>query len=84
MGTLKRDVHRRLMVSSVGAALLAGLLIAPAVRAATPFVRWLAFATGAITAVRDRDIHTHPIPRRGGVAMLLGCGAASGTPKVGS
>ena len=39
---------------------------------ATPFVRWLAFATGAITAVRDRDIHTHPIPRLGGLAMLLG------------
>jgi UDP-GlcNAc:undecaprenyl-phosphate GlcNAc-1-phosphate transferase len=44
--------------------------------AATPFVRWLAFATGAITAVRDRDIHTHPIPRLGGVAMLLGFAAA--------
>src|SRR5450756_364382 len=44
--------------------------------AATPFVRWLAFATGAITAVRDRDIHTHPIPRLGGVAMLLGFVAA--------
>src|SRR5450631_519169 len=44
--------------------------------AATPFVRWLAFATGAITAVRDRDIHTEPIPRLGGVAMLLGFVAA--------
>src|SRR5665647_2055168 len=44
--------------------------------ASTPFVRWLAFATGAITAVRDRDIHTHPIPRLGGVAMLLGFVAA--------
>jgi UDP-GlcNAc:undecaprenyl-phosphate/decaprenyl-phosphate GlcNAc-1-phosphate transferase len=44
--------------------------------AATPFVRWLAFRTGAITAVRDRDIHTSPIPRLGGVAMLLGFGAA--------
>src|SRR5450756_1460492 len=44
--------------------------------AATPFVRWLAFATGAITAVRDRDIHTHPIPRLGGLAMLLGFVAA--------
>jgi UDP-GlcNAc:undecaprenyl-phosphate GlcNAc-1-phosphate transferase len=43
---------------------------------ATPFVRWLAFATGAITAVRDRDIHTHPIPRLGGLAMLLGFVAA--------
>ncbi|MDQ1536578.1 MAG: UDP-GlcNAc:undecaprenyl-phosphate/decaprenyl-phosphate GlcNAc-phosphate transferase [Actinomycetota bacterium] len=40
--------------------------------AATPFVRWLAFRTGAITAVRDRDIHTIPIPRLGGVAMLFG------------
>src|SRR5665647_2632335 len=44
--------------------------------ASTPFVRWLAFATGAITAVRDRDIHTHPIPRLGGGAMLLGFVAA--------
>ena len=43
---------------------------------ATPFVRWLAFATGAITAVRDRDIHTVPIPRLGGLAMLLGFVAA--------
>jgi UDP-GlcNAc:undecaprenyl-phosphate GlcNAc-1-phosphate transferase len=43
---------------------------------ATPFVRWLALATGAITAVRDRDIHTVPIPRLGGVAMLLGFVAA--------
>jgi len=44
--------------------------------AATPFVRWLAVATGAITAVRDRDIHTTPIPRLGGVAMLFGFIAA--------
>src|SRR5664279_5471213 len=44
--------------------------------AATPFVRWLAFATGAITPVRDRDIHTYPIPRLGGLAMLLGFVAA--------
>jgi UDP-GlcNAc:undecaprenyl-phosphate GlcNAc-1-phosphate transferase len=44
--------------------------------AATPFVRWLAMATGAITAVRARDIHTVPIPRLGGLAMLLGVVAA--------
>ena len=43
---------------------------------ATPFVRWLALATGAITAVRDRDIHTVPFARLGGVAMLLGFVAA--------
>jgi UDP-GlcNAc:undecaprenyl-phosphate GlcNAc-1-phosphate transferase len=40
--------------------------------AATPFVRWLALRTGAITAVRDRDVHAVPIPRLGGVAILIG------------
>jgi UDP-GlcNAc:undecaprenyl-phosphate/decaprenyl-phosphate GlcNAc-1-phosphate transferase len=44
--------------------------------AATPFVRWLALASGAMTAVRDRDVHATPIPRLGGVAMLLGFIAA--------
>ena len=44
--------------------------------AATPFVRWLALVTGAMTAVRDRDIHTFPTPRLGGVAILLGFVAA--------
>ncbi|HEX7462537.1 MAG TPA: undecaprenyl/decaprenyl-phosphate alpha-N-acetylglucosaminyl 1-phosphate transferase, partial [Dermatophilaceae bacterium] len=44
--------------------------------AATPFVRWLALATGAITAVRDRDVHDVPIPRLGGVAILVGFVAA--------
>jgi UDP-GlcNAc:undecaprenyl-phosphate/decaprenyl-phosphate GlcNAc-1-phosphate transferase len=43
---------------------------------ATPLVTWLALATGAVTAVRDRDIHTVPIPRLGGVAMLMGFVAA--------
>lgn len=38
----------------------------------TPFARWVATRTGAITAVRDRDVHTIPTPRLGGVAMLLG------------
>ena len=44
--------------------------------AATPFVRWLAIRSGAVTAVRDRDIHTVPIPRLGGLAMLFGFIAA--------
>ena len=44
--------------------------------AATPFVRWLAVASGAITAVRDRDVHDVPIPRLGGVAILIGFMAA--------
>ncbi len=56
--------------------LLVFVVAAAVTYAATPFVRWLAFATGAITAVRDRDVHTHPIPRLGGVAMLLGFMAA--------
>ena len=43
---------------------------------ATPLVRRLALQLGAITAVRDRDVHTVPIPRLGGVAMLIGFAAA--------
>ncbi|SOC52795.1 glycosyltransferase family 4 protein [Ornithinimicrobium cerasi] len=43
---------------------------------ATPLVRLLALRVGAITAVRDRDVHTVPIPRLGGVAMLAGFAAA--------
>lgn len=39
---------------------------------ATPLARVLAQRTHAITAVRPRDVHTAPIPRLGGVAMLLG------------
>jgi UDP-GlcNAc:undecaprenyl-phosphate GlcNAc-1-phosphate transferase len=42
----------------------------------TPLVRRLALRVGAITAVRDRDVHSVPIPRLGGVAMLLGFTAA--------
>ncbi|MDR0945986.1 MAG: undecaprenyl/decaprenyl-phosphate alpha-N-acetylglucosaminyl 1-phosphate transferase, partial [Bifidobacteriaceae bacterium] len=40
--------------------------------ALTPLVRRLARAWGAMTPVRDRDIHTVPTPRMGGVAMLGG------------
>ncbi|MGI4893693.1 MAG: MraY family glycosyltransferase [Janthinobacterium lividum] len=42
----------------------------------TPLVRRLAQRVGAITPVRDRDVHSVPVPRMGGVAMLLGVGAA--------
>ncbi len=45
--------------------------------AITPAVRWLAIRIGAMTAVRARDVHASPIPRLGGVAMLLGFGAAA-------
>ncbi|WP_298889092.1 glycosyltransferase family 4 protein [uncultured Serinicoccus sp.] len=43
---------------------------------ATPLVRRMALRVGAITAVRDRDVHSVPIPRLGGVAMLAGFAAA--------
>lgn len=43
----------------------------------TPFVRSLAVATGAFTAVRERDVHTTPIPRLGGVGIYLGFVAAA-------
>ncbi len=46
--------------------------------AATPPVRWLAIRIGAITPVRSRDVHSSPIPRLGGVAMLVGFLAAVG------
>jgi UDP-GlcNAc:undecaprenyl-phosphate GlcNAc-1-phosphate transferase len=42
----------------------------------TPVARWAALRTGAITALRDRDIHAIPTPRLGGVAMLAGLAVA--------
>jgi UDP-GlcNAc:undecaprenyl-phosphate/decaprenyl-phosphate GlcNAc-1-phosphate transferase len=42
----------------------------------TPLARWFALRSGAITAVRDRDVHVTPIPRMGGLAMLLGMAVA--------
>jgi len=54
------------------------LIVAAAVTyIATPFVRSLAVATGAFTAVRSRDVHTTPIPRLGGVAIYIGFVAAA-------
>lgn len=38
----------------------------------TPAMRHLAFRTGAVTAVRARDVHKTPTPRLGGVAIFLG------------
>ncbi len=42
----------------------------------TPLVRRIARRIGAITPVRDRDVHTVPIPRMGGLAMLIGFAVA--------
>lgn len=44
--------------------------------AATTLVRRLAFAIGAVTPVRARDVHSLPIPRLGGLGMLAGFAAA--------
>jgi UDP-GlcNAc:undecaprenyl-phosphate GlcNAc-1-phosphate transferase len=56
--------------------LLLALVAAAVTYLTTPIARWLALRTGAITAVRDRDVHVTPIPRMGGVAMLLGMAVA--------
>jgi len=54
------------------------VLIAAAVTfLVTPVVRRLALRTGAITAVRSRDVHTAPTPRLGGLAMLAGFAVAT-------
>jgi UDP-GlcNAc:undecaprenyl-phosphate GlcNAc-1-phosphate transferase len=53
------------------------LLIAAAVTfVASGLCRRLALRTGALAKVRDRDVHTIEMPYFGGVAMLLGVGAA--------
>jgi len=42
----------------------------------TPLVRRIARRIGAITPVRDRDVHSVPVPRLGGVGMLCGFAVA--------
>lgn len=42
----------------------------------TPAVRRFAILFGAVPPVRERDVHTEPIPRMGGVAMYAGFAAA--------
>ena len=53
------------------------LLLAAAVAyLVTPAVRLLARRAGAMTAVRDRDVHDAVTPRLGGLAMLAGVACA--------
>ncbi|HYY11127.1 MAG TPA: MraY family glycosyltransferase [Kineosporiaceae bacterium] len=53
------------------------MLVAAAVTyLTTPLVRRVARRIGAITPVRDRDVHAVPIPRMGGTAMFLGFAVA--------
>ncbi|QIK75908.1 MraY family glycosyltransferase [Nocardioides piscis] len=42
----------------------------------TVIAREIALRTGAVAQVRDRDVHTEPIPYLGGIAMLGGLTAA--------
>ncbi len=42
----------------------------------TPVARRIAVRWGAMTPVRDRDVHAVPTPRLGGIAMLAGFAAA--------
>ncbi len=41
----------------------------------TPLVRRLAIRIGAVPPTRERDVHTDPIPRMGGLGMYLGVAA---------
>jgi len=43
----------------------------------TPLVRAVAVVVRAVTPLRERDVHTVPIPRLGGVAILIGLAAAT-------
>ncbi|MGC5628379.1 MraY family glycosyltransferase [Georgenia sp. Z1344] len=56
--------------------LLVAALAAVVTYLLTPVLRRLAVRIGALTAVRDRDVHAVPTPRLGGLAMLLGFAAA--------
>ena len=56
--------------------LLVFVVAAAVTYATTPLIRRLAIRIGAITPVRDRDVHDTPIPRLGGLAMLIGFLAA--------
>lgn len=56
--------------------LFIALVAASVTYASVALVRWLAIRIRAITPVRGRDVHALPIPRLGGVAMLLGFAAA--------
>ena len=42
----------------------------------TPIVRRMALSLNILTPLRARDVHAHPIPRLGGIAMTGGVLAA--------
>lgn len=52
--------------------LLLGVIAMAITFLATPIVRRVSLALHVLTPVRERDVHTVPTPRLGGIAMLLG------------
>src|SRR5881275_982256 len=54
---------------------LTALVVAAVTYLLTPYVRRLAERIGAYTEVRDRDVHTIPTPRLGGLGMFAGIAA---------
>ncbi|PWJ56286.1 UDP-GlcNAc:undecaprenyl-phosphate GlcNAc-1-phosphate transferase [Quadrisphaera granulorum] len=56
--------------------LLLLLIAAGTTYLATPLVRRMAERAGALSPVRDRDVHSVPTPRLGGLAMLAGVAVA--------
>lgn len=56
--------------------LLVFLVAAAATYLLTVIAREIALRTGAVAAVRDRDVHAEPVPYLGGLAMLGGLAAA--------
>ena len=51
---------------------LTGTLVAAVTYLLTPYARRFAIATHAFTEVRERDVHTIPTPRLGGLAIFGG------------
>jgi UDP-GlcNAc:undecaprenyl-phosphate GlcNAc-1-phosphate transferase len=51
---------------------LTGVLVAAVTYLLTPFARRFAIRTHSFTEVRERDVHTIPTPRLGGLAMFGG------------
>ncbi|CAM3570180.1 MraY family glycosyltransferase [Occultella aeris] len=56
--------------------LLIMAIAAAATYLATPLARLIAQRTGAVTPVRERDVHAVPTPRMGGLAMFAGLAVA--------
>jgi len=52
--------------------LLTSAVVAAVCYLVTPLIRRFAAYVGAYTPVRDRDVHTIPTPRLGGVGMFIG------------